>query len=519
MSEELKPTYQDDEIDLRELFVSMWKKRYVALFVALLGMFIGAAAFLIKGAGSPVDSYSMEVRLTFKGAASGEYPNGSSYRINDLIAADVLEQLYSQNSNLMDSGFSFEDFASSFSVTPINPNREFIDAKYKGQLGNSKLSATEIDELNVRYKTELAADTGRYLRLGFQVSSLAGLDANQVNNVLADLPRVWAENAINSKGVLDLTIVVPPQVDQYILDNSEFVVVAEYLRNYASKLLKSAQQINSDSVASLVSDPKSGLDSGEVINQLNDLNLFHLNVLSRVFSIEPIATSKNEANLYLKSRIAEVDESLDELDRKAEIITKVYNDYIKTSGQALGGDIADTQGSGSYSPQYGDGFLTKLMTIGDELSDAKFKQDLLNKRIEFNLEAQELKTERKRLSDALNALNALNAESDELSQLANASSASDKLSAQAVVEREAKYIVGRLNELSSVMNGIVTARQAVLLGNTGALYELSTSPVRYNNTVPMLVQAVKYSLIGLLAGLMLGMMLALVLGALSKKRD
>jgi hypothetical protein len=323
----------------------------------------------------------MDVRLTFKGAASSEYPNGSAYRINDLVAPDVLEQLYTQNSNLSDSGLSFEDFASSFSVTPINPNRDFIDAKYKGQLGNSKLSATEIDELNTRYKTELAADTGRYLKLGFQVSSLAGLNANQVYKVLADLPRVWAENAINSKGVLDLTIVVPPQVDQYILDNSEFVVVAEYLRSYASKLLKSAQQINSDSVASLVSDPKSGLDAGEVINQLNDLNLFHLNVLSRVFSIEPIASSKNEANLYLKSRIAEVDESLDELDRKAEIITKVYNDYIKTSGQALGSDIADTQGSGSYSPQYGDGFLTKLMTIGDELSDAKFKQDLLNKRI------------------------------------------------------------------------------------------------------------------------------------------
>jgi hypothetical protein len=130
-----------------------------------------------------------------------------------------------------------------------------------------------------------------------------------------------------------------------------------------------------------------------------------------------------------------------------------------------------------------------------------------------------LKTERKRLSDALNALNALNAESDELAQLANAGSASDKLSAQAVVEREAKYIVGRLNELSSVMNGIVTARQAVLLGNTGALYELSSSPKKFNNTLPMLVSAVKYSLIGLLAGLMLGIMLALVLGALSRKRD
>ena len=504
--------HNDDEIDLRELFVAMWRKRYVALLVCLVGLCVGAALYLVRGASAPLDTYTMDVRLTFKGAATGEYPNGSTYRMNDLLSPDVLEQLYVSNPDIQATGVSFTDFASSFSVTPLNPNREFIDAKYKGQLANSKLSATEIDELNERYKAELAADTGRYLRVAYSQSSLSGLSSSLVEKALVDLPQVWASNAINSKGVLDLAIVVPPRVDAYILDNSEFVVVAEYLRTYANKLLASAKQIDGDSIASLVKDPSSNLDSGEVINQLNDLNAFHLNVLSRVFAIEPIASSKNEANLYLKSRIAEVDEGLDELARKAEIVSSVYEDYVRSSNQGFGGQIADTQGAGSYSPQYGDGFLTKLMTIGDELSDAKFKQDLLNQRIEFNLEGEELKTERKRLSDALNALNALNADSDVAVQAEG-----DRLAAQAVVEREAKYIVTRLNELSAVMNGIVTARKGVLLGNTGSLYELTTSPSRASNLVPTLISAVKYSLFGLLAGLVLGLMLALVLGALARK--
>jgi len=110
-------------------------------------------------------------------------------------------------------------------------------------------------------------------------------------------------------------------------------------------------------------------------------------------------------------------------------------------------------------------------------------------------------------------LNALNAD-----ETASKSSGDDRMAAQAVVEREAEYIVTRLNELSPVMNGIVAARQSVLLGNTGALYELSNSPVRASNLRVIAISAVKFSLIGLFVGLMFGLMLALVLGALSKKR-
>lgn len=518
MVEEIRSAHASDEIDLRELFVAMWKKRYVALLIGLLGLFLGAGVFLMRSAGPLTDVYSMDVRFSFKGASSGQYPNGATFRLNDLIASDVVELLYSSNSAFGSSGVSIEDLVSGLSLAPINPNRAFIDAKYKGQLANSKLSATEIDELNTRYKAELEADTGRYARITYTAPALGGESAAVIQNMLLSLPRIWAEHSIKSKGVLALDVVVPPQVDQYILDNSEFVVIADYLRGYASKLMDTAKSVVADDIAALVVDPSSGVDAGSVVNQLNDLNAYHLNVLSRIFAIEPITKSKNDTNLYLKSRIAEVDEALDELSRKADIVSEVYDDYVRSSSSAPGNQIADTQGSGSYSPQYGDGFLTKLMTIGDELSDAKFKQDLLNRRIEFNLSAQELKTERKRLSDALNALNALNALSP-LAAAAGDGSKSSKESAQESVIQQSEYIVRRLNELSSVMSGIINSREQILLGNTGSLYEVSTAPAKASNFRPMLISGVKFGGIGLVAGLMLGLMLALVLGALSRKVD
>jgi hypothetical protein len=69
------------------------------------------------------------------------------------------------------------------------------------------------------------------------------------------------------------------------------------------------------------------------------------------------------------------------------------------------------------------------------------------------------------------------------------------------------------------MSGIIKSREQILLGNTGALYEVSTAPTKSSNFRPMLVSGVKFGGIGLIAGLMLGLMLALVLGALSRKAD
>ena len=507
--------YENDEIDLRELFVAMWRKRYVALLVAIFGLFVGGVVFLLKGPGiSSVDSYNVDVRFTFAGSANGEYPNGTPFRLNDLLAPSVVELVYKANPQFADASISVEELTSNLTVTPLTPNRDFIDAKYKTQLANSKLSATEIDELNARFTAELAADTGRYVRISYTASALSGVSPATVTKALVDVPRLWAESAINGKGVLDLQVVVPPRVDNYILDNSEFVVIAEYLRGYAQKLSAAASLVNRDPVAALLADPSSGLDSGDVLNQLSDLSSYHLNVLTRIFAIEPVSRSKNDANLYLQSRIAEVDETLGELDRKARIVSEVYEDYVRSSGQNLSNQLSDNQGGSTYSPQYGDGFLTKLMTIGDELSDAKFKQDLLNRRIEFNLDAQDLKTERNRLADALNALNAL----DPLGGVGASNESPSSDSAQAIVLKEADYIVTRLNELSDNLLGIVTARESILLGNTGALYELSKSPSKTSTLVPNIISGAKFSLIGLIAGLMFGLMLALFMAALSKKR-
>jgi len=98
----------------------------------------------------------------------------------------------------------------------------------------------------------------------------------------------------------------------------------------------------------------------------------------------------------------------------------------------------------------------------------------------------------------------------------NESPSSD--SAQAIVLKEADYIVTRLNELSDNLLGIVTARESILLGNTGALYELSKSPSKTSTLVPNIISGAKFSLIGLISGLMFGLMLALFMAALSKKR-
>jgi hypothetical protein len=60
----------------------------------------------------------------FDGADDNQYPNGTRFNINDLIAPVILREVYDKNS--LQQLITHKAFVSAFSVDPYTPDREFI---------------------------------------------------------------------------------------------------------------------------------------------------------------------------------------------------------------------------------------------------------------------------------------------------------------------------------------------------------------------------------------------------------
>jgi len=55
-----------------------------------------------------------------------------------------------------------------------------------------------------------------------------------------------------------LAVVVPSQLDTYLLTNAEYVVVGDYLREFAEQLKDAARELQGDSVVGVFKDKETG---------------------------------------------------------------------------------------------------------------------------------------------------------------------------------------------------------------------------------------------------------------------
>ena len=508
MSENIQ--HVDDEINLSEFFEGFWKQRLLVLAVMLVG-FIGAGLYGVARHSSLLleSVASVQLKLNFKGAELGQYPNGTRFTPTDVIASKVLTAVYNRNT-LSQQGVSLDGFLSSINVYVWNPNQRAIDEKFEALLSDKKIGSVERQKLNEQYQQELKNSVGRFLNLEWSGESAAKVSSSLAAKVLADIPKVWAQNSIQEYGVLDLKVVVPSQLDNYLLNNAEYVVVGDYLREFAKQLKSAAKELQSDSVVGVLKDKESDKTVGDVFERITNLENFHLNVLQRSFVFAPTRLTNDSADLYLRSRLVELDERIAEADRKSEIINRVYREYTNNTQQRRGADAVPSDSTASYSPQFGDGFLSKLMSIGDELSDAKYKQGLLTERKEMAMQGAELTTERQRLEGILKALNSPKSQD------------SDVVASADALTKQVEYVVAELKAQGAILNRIVELSRSTRLGKVGSLYELTREPQVQRQGLEAIKQTVKYSLLGVLGGLFLGLFVAaaaMLVSSVKKRKE
>ena len=505
MQDQTQYNQPQDEIDLAELFANLWKKRLAVALVMLIGVLIGGSVFLSHWLTQPLQqSAVIELRFNFAGVSKGQYPNGQAFSANDLVSSSVLTQAYTQN-KLADFGLARQDFMESIEISPFATNRAFIEEKFKSALNQKGLSSAEIDELNSNYMAALDAASRGFAQLSLSVAADLAIPNKVLLDTLTSIPSIWAKTSIHSYGVLNIAVAKPEPLADAFINEAEYIVAAQYLLSQLDSISQSTKTLEEDDLALLQIDPQTGWTILDIVNQIDNLKTFHLDILLGTFATTPIVKDPQSAITYLNNQLTLTQDQALLAQSNAHIAQDTYNRYMATGrNPAIPNTSSNNSNTGSsYNLPENEGFLNKIMALGDSLSDQEFRQTLLMTTVETRKQAEQAQAK----------LNRLQANKLAFEKKARFDSAS-----QQSISAKIQFIKQQINLLAAATVRIIDLRSQHVLGQTGALYDLNSEARITSNFMGQIKALIKFTGLGGIAGLFIGLFVALILAVTRKSQ-
>jgi hypothetical protein len=174
--------------------------------ILLLGITLVAVSWWVSP-GTRVSS--IQLSLGFLGAQDGQYPNQLPFSAEELIDPSVLRVVYDRHD--LQSWLDFSSFGSSVSISQSADDLEDILRDYEGRLNDGKLTGPDRQALEEEYRSRLrSAASTLYTLAWYEPGGRSpGVPAEVKAKVLADIPVVWAEQAVRGKQVLNFSSRLP----------------------------------------------------------------------------------------------------------------------------------------------------------------------------------------------------------------------------------------------------------------------------------------------------------------------
>lgn len=493
-----------DEISLRQLFAPLWYGRGIVVGGAMLFFLIGASIYGYRFLKVPerVEFYTT-IQFSFDGLQNGQYPNGTQFRLSDVISTQVLSRIY-RRLELDRYGLTPEGFANRVTIRPYAANREFIDAKYKGSLASVKLSQTEITDLEQAYTAELNSALRGGAKLSFYSSLQDKIPNVAVFELLNQIPEEWSEVAIRERGVLDLPVVTARAFSVEELGSIEYVSALWRVRSDVERLDADLDRLAADDRVSLVRDPESGSNVFDIRKQLDVLMRFGVEPVTSLVTEEGVAKDARRARSFLEARLRILRDKQDELRRKGLVFARAFDTHKAADLRA---ERVATTGSGmvGQQAQLGDEFIGRLLKLGDEVSEAQYRQSLTKSRIDFELKSEEITTEILAVERQLDGLNGRDGRDG-------------NGSLDALVKAEVSKVSKQFGKQAKAYEGLIEAARQVGLSDTRSLYELTTeTPERRGSYRSQLTRALVSSAVFAAIGTAFSLIAAFVWSLLRRR--
>ncbi|MDR7031646.1 hypothetical protein [Mesorhizobium sp. BE184] len=243
---------------------------------------------------------------------------------------------------------------------------------------------------------------------GQNIESLARM-VDRSATQLTQLPADWADSTSEAKSQalgLPINLYSETLFDPKQVDNMEYLVAIDLLRDRAKLIRDNIQQIVAAPSGNLAVDPETGLAARDVDRLLFDTTEGDLKQLTAPILSLGIAKNPDFVRIYYNSRLQELRRSKETLENKARVLQNAGQSYqgMGRNGppSAQGGGAEFPGGNSTVIPQFGDAFLDRIIALSQQGGDAKFRQELLKQMVDLQQESADLDEEIGRIVEYIN---------------------------------------------------------------------------------------------------------------------
>ena len=393
--EALNPVEQnfDDEIDLRDIFIPLWKAKYRIL---LFGIICLSLTLVYSLGGFVVDKSnyaSIQVHFNFEGVEDGRFPNGEKFSPQELISGSVLSEAYR---NIDSPSFAYADLVSAINVTPDFNGAEELESVVTGLLSKEKgLTNQEYSNAVSEYTNEIVAQSKKNVILTIDLNLLDG-NLKKSSDLLHSIPKIWATNAIEDRGVLVMFSPTITVLDARI-NSGELLIQVNVLDDTHNLLSKSVAGLSGSLDNQSIKDPVSGMAVADLRYKLDLENKYRISVLKELVVKQGLGV-ENESwyKGFRDARLGKLEREKSSLERMVDVYEQALiefnrQQYSPSEGSKLQGE--GSSGTTVYSPQYGEDVINRLMELGSKMSDPAYRKSLLQEKIDISTKLQAVITE------------------------------------------------------------------------------------------------------------------------------
>lgn len=168
---------------------------------------------------------TMDVSFVFPDASSAFYPNKLPFHPEDLLENVLLRRNFQINQ--VNRWMIYDDFKSSFSLRQTGQELLALGREFQGKLDDRKLTPAERQKLEEEFRSKLVKipNTTYQVIWNQKGRSAQLIPTAEIEKILADIPRLWAQEFVEKKKVLLNSTQIPGKmVASSNLDESSFLL-------------------------------------------------------------------------------------------------------------------------------------------------------------------------------------------------------------------------------------------------------------------------------------------------------
>ena len=382
-----------DEIDLRDIFIPLWKGKYRILLFGLICLSL-TLVYLLGGFIVDKSRYaSIQVHFNFQGVENGVFPNGEKFSPQELISGSVLSEVYR---NIDSPSFDYADLVSAINVTPDFNGADELESVVTGLLSKEKgLTNKEYSDAVSEYTTEIVNQSKKNVILTIDLNLFDG-NLTKSSDLLHSIPKIWATHAIEDRGVLVMFSPTISTLDERI-NSGELLIQVNVLGDTQYLLHKAVTSLSGSLDNKSIKDPASGMSIADLRYKLDLESKYRISILKELVVKNGIGV-KNQSwyRGFRDARLGKLERERSSLERMVDVYEQAlieFNQQQYGSSEGLRSQGESSSGTTVYSPQYGEDVINRLMELGSKMSDPEYRKSLLQEKIDISTELQKVITE------------------------------------------------------------------------------------------------------------------------------